>query len=262
VDPGYAFPPSSETRAQAQAEAEALAARAPDGMAVIAAMIDHLRGRTAPDSSWTWDRATLSPEGDCLLGQVLGAGEVSGRVQDVDGGQVVVTESVLTGVWTLYHQDRDGRVTARWIEIGAVPRVVTAACSIHAGIDLEAEPPPGAMAVRPLLTEIAAHVAHYEPGQANHVITLSLLPLTAADMAHLEAVLGPGPVALRVRGHGACLIQATGVFRVWSMRILNPSGSVILDTLEVGGVPTAACAAPEDFADSARRLAEIRDAYL
>jgi hydrogenase-1 operon protein HyaF len=46
------------------------------------------------------------------------------------------------------------------------------------------------------------------------------------------------------------------------VRFLNASGTVILDTLEVGGVPAAATAAPEDFEDAADRLAEIRDAYL
>jgi hydrogenase-1 operon protein HyaF len=38
-------------------------------------------------------------------------------------------------------------------------------------------------------------------------------------------------------------------------------GSVILDTLEVGGVPVAVLAAREDFEDSAVRLAEILMAF-
>jgi hydrogenase-1 operon protein HyaF len=36
---------------------------------------------------------------------------------------------------------------------------------------------------------------------------------------------------------------------------------VILDTLEIGGVPVAVLAAPEDFVDSAERLAEIMQAF-
>jgi hydrogenase-1 operon protein HyaF len=36
----------------------------------------------------------------------------------------------------------------------------------------------------------------------------------------------------------------------------------ILDTLEIGDVPAAVCAANEDFVDSAERLGEIIEAYF
>jgi hydrogenase-1 operon protein HyaF len=36
--------------------------------------------------------------------------------------------------------------------------------------------------------------------------------------------------------------------------------TLILDTIEVVDVPAAACAAPEDFADSAGRILEILEA--
>jgi len=38
-------------------------------------------------------------------------------------------------------------------------------------------------------------------------------------------------------------------------------GHTILDTIEVGEVPRAACAGREDFEDSAVRLGEILEAY-
>ncbi len=46
------------------------------------------------------------------------------------------------------------------------------------------------------------------------------------------------------------------------MQFFNSMDTIILDTLEVGGVPTVAIAADEDFEDSAERLIEIREAYF
>ena len=45
------------------------------------------------------------------------------------------------------------------------------------------------------------------------------------------------------------------------MQYVNGLGKVILDTLEVGGVPVSVIAAREDFEDSAARLAEILEAF-
>jgi hydrogenase-1 operon protein HyaF len=39
-------------------------------------------------------------------------------------------------------------------------------------------------------------------------------------------------------------------------------GNVILDTLEIGGVPVSVLAAKEDFEDSSERLAEILEAFV
>jgi hydrogenase-1 operon protein HyaF len=48
---------------------------------------------------------------------------------------------------------------------------------------------------------------------------------------------------------------------VWAVQYVNSMGNVILDTLEIGGVPVAVLAAAEDFEDSAERLAEIMQAF-
>jgi hydrogenase-1 operon protein HyaF len=37
---------------------------------------------------------------------------------------------------------------------------------------------------------------------------------------------------------------------------------IVLDTLEIGGVPVVALAATEDFHDSSERLREIHEAYF
>jgi len=253
-------------RARALAAAEALVVAAPEALTLIEAMLADLKTRAvAPPGAVpaVFDLAAIGDAGVTLLDQILGAGEVSGHVRDQDGTTVAVQESVLTGVWRLHRRAADGTTLKRWVEIGAVPGV--AACArtgrIAASLCLD-DAPIGTLAARPILVEIIDRAAAYRPGQPNHVVTLSLLPVTQADLAYLKETLGPGPASLHSRGYGSCDIDATGVDGVWSVRFLNASGTVILDTLEVGGVPAAAMAAPEDFADAAVRLAEIRDAYL
>jgi hydrogenase-1 operon protein HyaF len=75
-------------------------------------------------------------------------------------------------------------------------------------------------------------------------------------------MLGQSGVRIRSEGYGSCRIILTGLRRVWSVQFMNQMGTVILDTLEVGDVPSVALAAREDFEDSAQRLCELREAYL
>ncbi|MEY9750963.1 hypothetical protein ABIF65_010337 [Bradyrhizobium japonicum] len=65
-----------------------------------------------------------------------------------------------------------------------------------------------------------------------------------------------------LRGYGACRVQATGTRNVWSVQFFNSTDNIILDTVEVGGVPIVALAADEDFQDSAGRVQEILEAYF
>jgi hydrogenase-1 operon protein HyaF len=257
---------SPSDRARALAAAESLVEKAPDALALVEALLTDLRARAtrpADTAPGVFDLADIGPAGVTLLDQILGAGEVSGQVREPDGSVVAVQESVLTGVWRLHRRGPDGASRARWIEAGPVPGVVATTRAGRPVADLRpGDAAAGTMAARPILTEIMDRAAAHAPGQPNHVVTLSLLPVNAADLSWLRRTLGDGPVALRVQGYGACDIDATGVDGVWSVRFLNASGTVILDTLEVGGVPAAATAAPEDFEDAADRLAEIRDAYL
>ncbi|MEY9438948.1 hypothetical protein ABIF14_006039 [Bradyrhizobium elkanii] len=95
-----------------------------------------------------------------------------------------------------------------------------------------------------------------------HVINLTLLPMNDIDLAFLQQSVGNGPVQLIFRGYGACRVQATAIRNVWSVQFFNSIDNIILDTLEIGGVPIVALAADEDFEDSAERLQEIMKAYV
>jgi hydrogenase-1 operon protein HyaF len=124
------------------------------------------------------------------------------------------------------------------------------------------EPPEGAMNVMPLLAEIGERMQAHQRGATPHVINFSLLPMNEVDMTFLQQTLGDGPVRLLSRGYGACRVQATGARNVWSVQFFNSMDTIILDTLEIGDTPAAACAADEDFQDSAERLREIHEAYF
>lgn len=253
-------------RARALAAAEALVSRSPRALALIDRMLSDLVARAAVEDApgAIFDLDGIGDTGVTLLDQVLGRGEVSGSVREPDGCLVSVQESVLTGVWRLHRRAPDGATRTRWIELGPVPDVVTrAAASGRPASTLDpGAVPPGTMAAAPLLAEIVDQARARRAGQPNHVLALTHLPVTRADLACLRTMLGPGPVALRSRGYGTCDIDATGIAGVWSVRFLNASDTVILDTLEVGDVPAAVRAAPQDFADAAVRLSDIRDAYL
>jgi len=112
-----------------------------------------------------------------------------------------------------------------------------------------------------LLVELQERSSKYRPGEDNHIINFTLLPITEVDADVLTGVLGQIPLVIRSGGYGSSRVFATGLKHVWAVQYVNGMGSVILDTLEVGGVPVSVLAAKEDFEDSAERLAEILEAY-
>jgi len=197
-----------------------------------------------------------------LIGQVLGEGEVGG-VAALRGGVVAqIQESVMAGLWRVRFTDEAGALIGDYVEVGAYPEAVNEALAGAANEIVIGKAPEGAMNVMPVLAEIRERMASYRPGEDNHVITFSLFPMTSEDMAFLQHSLGAGPVTLISRGHGTCRIAATGARHVWSVQFYNAMDTIVLDTLEIGGVPIAARAAQDDFRDSAERLSQIEDAYF
>lgn len=195
-----------------------------------------------------------------LLAEILGEGEVHAMVSGETPAQIA--ESVMAGLWLVRETDADGAVVREYLEVGDVPGLVRQA-AVATGTEFDpGQPPEGAMNVMPVLAEIAERASAYMSGQRNHVISFTLLPMTEADQTHLQTALGPGPVHMVSRGYGRCRVLATGVRHVWAVQYFSANDEVILDTVEIGDVPKAACAEQEDFEDSAERLQEILEAYL
>jgi len=195
-----------------------------------------------------------------LVGDVLGEGEVAGIVALPDGSVAHIQEAALAGIWCL----RFGAETAhQYIEVGAIPKIVRRAATDLTSTDLVIDAPPvGAMNARPVLAQIRERALVWREGMRAQVINFTLLPMSPVDMAFLQQSVGSGPIRLISRDYGTCRVQATDIRNVWSVQFFNSVDHIILDTLEVGGVPEIALAAAEDFEDSAERLQEIIEAYF
>jgi hydrogenase-1 operon protein HyaF len=203
----------------------------------------------------------LDEDGKAAVADILGEGDIWAKV-GVGESFCRIVESVMPGVWRLESSTADGGAH-EWIEVGAVPQpILQAAAELpHASVDIPAHMPQGAMNAPSLLHELKERSASYQPGAENHVINFTLLPLTDVDSQVLTAVLGQIPLVIRSGGYGSSRVFATGLRHVWAVQYVNGMGSVILDTLEVGGVPVSVLAAREDFEDSSERLAEVLEAF-
>jgi len=224
---------------------------------VLAEALAALRSGPAPGVNRVIDLARLDSANRALLNQVLGEGEVAAQVSGGNGLQV--QESVFAGVWRVLHR-QDGHPLRDTVEVGSVPQALVdaalqdatplhAAATAGGGADLMNAPS--------LLAELHERQRRWQPDLPAHVVNLSLLPLSAGDVALLDATLGAGRVVILSRGYGNCRITSTRAANVWRVTYFNSSDIVILDTLEVCRMPEVACAAAEDLADSAARLAEV-----
>jgi hydrogenase-1 operon protein HyaF len=151
-------------------------------------------------------------------------------------------------------------VLADAIELGAVPQALRDAAVADA---VDAMPrwhgalPPQVQNAPALQAEIQDHWRRWQPGQPPQVVNLTLLPMTPEDIGFLDHHLGTGRVLILSRGYGNCRITNTERPNCWRIVYYNSQDAVILNTVEVGGLPEVAQAAPEDLADSQARLAEV-----
>jgi hydrogenase-1 operon protein HyaF len=199
-----------------------------------------------------------------LVNQILGEGEVS--LQYNGSVQARMQESVLAGIWRTCYLDERGVLTHDLIEVADVPLLARTPLAGDcdpgriAGLT-DAIPPAEVMNAMPILSEVQEHLQTWQPGQTAHVINLSLLPLSPADIEFLEQTLGEGPVQTLSRGYGECQVRSTACPNLWWVRYYNSMGTLILNTLEVVDIPLVACAAQDDLDDSRRRMQELLEPY-
>ncbi|CAO3432617.1 hydrogenase expression/formation protein [Azospirillum endophyticum] len=192
-----------------------------------------------------------------LVDEALGEGEVAVKVERA-GDRLEIQEASLAGVWRVRAIGEGA--TRESLLVGSFPRVAlnrafAATAPIAAG-----PAPAGLMNGMPILTELLDRSATWRRGDAPHAVNFSLLPHTPEDLAFIEQRLGVGATTILSRGYGNCRVTATATPNVWWVRYYNSVDTLILDTVEIVDVPAVVCAAAEDIADSAERLAEILDA--
>jgi hydrogenase-1 operon protein HyaF len=195
-------------------------------------------------------------EEQMLVNQVLGEGEVSIKLGEPVS--VRIQESVLTGVWRVRHFNADGLCEQDKIEVCDIPPVVATSVEAATTGTLQWQvPPAGAINSPSVLVEVQERARSYREAGETHVLNLTLLPLTPEDEVFLEQTLGRGYADILSRGYGSCRISSTALKNAWWVRYYNSQDVMILNTIEIGGVPEVACAAPQDMEDSAIRLGEI-----
>lgn len=207
------------------------------------------------DGPVAFDLPAMTPDQRAILDQVLGEGEVRGRIRRPE---VAFAEAVCAGIWLV----RDGG--GDHVEVGAAPRALVEAAAappVLAPPDA-ATAPTGLMNALPVLGELASRSAGWRPGLPGHVVSLTLLPMSPADQAFMAEVLGEGTIEVESRGYGFARVTGTNARAIWRVRFFNAMGTAIQDTVEVGDVPVSVAATAEDVRDGGARLLEILDTYL
>ena len=237
-----------------------LAKSCPNAVALLSRIADAIAEQKADAPTRLFRLANLNDIESKLVTDVLGEGEVAGVVALPDGSLAQIQESVLAGIWRVRLETDANH---EYLEIGAIPEIVKRAAADLTSADFEiGQVPEGAMNVLPVLAEIRERALAWRPGLRSQIINFTLLPMSPVDMSFLQDTIRNGPIQLVSRGYGTCRVLSTGIRNVWSVQFFNAMDTIILDTLEVGGVPTVAVAADEDFEDSAERLQEIIEAYF
>ncbi|MCK9201508.1 MAG: hydrogenase expression/formation protein [Gallionella sp.] len=190
-----------------------------------------------------------------LLNQTMGEGEVSIAVRG--SAQYRIQETVFASVWRVREYAADGRLVSDALMACAIPPIVRQLALDGAILECAIPEKSGGLMNSPaVLVEIAHKAATRKAGDAAHVVNLTLLPMSPADMDCLVQTLGIGTVTILSRGYGNCRIGSTRLSNVWWVQYFNSMDTLILNTLEVADVPEVALASGEDHEDSIERLGE------
>ena len=209
---------------------------------------------------WIADISPLDATNRELVNQILGEGEVSLKYSDTV--KVRMQESVLAGIWRTFYLDAAGHIIRDLIEVCDAPVLARRPPQTKTvAMPSEDTVPIDVMNALPIMTELQEQLRRWQPGKLAHVINLTLLPLSAADIQFLGEALGSGPLETLSRGYGECQITSTACPGIWWVRYTNSMGTLILNTLEVTDIPAVACAAQDDLDDSRRRFSELLEPY-
>ncbi len=190
-----------------------------------------------------------------LLTESLGFGEVSAFT--LAPTRIRAQETAFAALWRVLEEGADGRIVADRLEASPVP------AELYAGMRATTlpalTPPPltaGMMNGEALLAEVQQQSARHVSGQAAHVINLTLLPVSEADLDYLYGALGHRDVSMLSRGYGNCRVTSTRLANVWWVQYFNSMDTLILNTIEVVDMPEVVLAADEDYTDTIERLGE------
>ena len=229
-------------------------AGAGEALALLARVADAAARVAVGGATESFDLTILDPANLALIAETLGQGEVSLKIRGKPA--VAAQESVFAGVWVL-----TGMGINR-IEVAPVPVMAGTRAFLpdRPAIGVLAGRKAGVVNAPAIFAELIDKSLSFAEGAEPHVVNLTLLPHTEEDLGWLDEALGQGSVTILSRGYGNCRVTATAQSHVWRVQFYNSMDTLILDTFEVTAMPEVAIAAPEDLADSARRIREVLEA--
>lgn len=232
------------------------------GGQLLAAIEQEMAAYRVGDPNRTLDITDVDDLGRRFLDEALGKGEVGIRYRG--DTPIRAEESIFAGLWRVQYLREDGSLLRDTLEVGDIPRIareMAFATAAEVALPDAGALPPGIGNAPHVLAELVARVRAFQPGDASHVVNLSLLPMSPEDFSWLGGMLGEGPLAIVSRGYGTCRIRSTRLHYMWWVQYYNSSDLLILNTLEVTDVPLVACAAQEDVEDSVARIREVGEVY-
>lgn len=233
----------------------------PEAVAAAADLLGAFRERIARlgfTGGGEMDLLALRPAVRDVITQALGFGEVSAFTTAPQHWRV--QESAFAGLWRVLQLADDGRALVDRLETGPIPAALGAMMHATTSADLPAPAyPEGVMNAEALVEEIRRQAAGWQPSEGPHVINLTLLPVSDADLDTLYGWLGHREVSLLSRGYGNCRITSTRLRNVWWVQYFNSMDTLILNSIEITAMPEVALASAEDFTDTLERLAEYLD---
>ena len=109
----------------------------------------------------------------------------------------------------------------------------------------------------PLLREALLALRDLRQEGKTRVINIHDIPLTDADKRLIDRVLGSGQVVVSLSSVGTSEWRETRFPGLWRCLHKNPSGGVVLETLEIGFFPALAKADPVDVSDGISRMENV-----
>jgi hydrogenase-1 operon protein HyaF len=175
-------------KALASLDGAALAEQCPRAMALLEQITGALATQRAGAPSKVFRLDDFTAMERKLVSDVFGEGEVSGVVALPDGTTAQIQESVLAGLWQIRLDGGIGDAPKEYVEVAAIPELVLRAASDLTDPDFViGAPPPDAMNVMPVLSEIRARAQAYQPGSTG-VARLRHLP--RACHRHPQCLVG------------------------------------------------------------------------
>ena len=190
-----------------------------------------------------------------FLFDTLDSGEI--RIM-LEGGQVRMEETGIPTVWRILIGKQDMLVTA------FIPDVVTM-YSRRAEQEDIIEPekkPDGLFAAPAIFSELRQLLADMRgsdgtPPTVPPAIELSRQPLSPADKAYINEVLGRGSIEAQMQGFARSTITQTKVRGVWRSKILNKANKELLDELVVSELPPEIPSTPEELPGAISKLSDM-----